>query len=435
MTAPPAGPHAGASGGGAAGPSASRVLRVLSGAHAGAQAELHQDRVLVGNLQGECDIVLDVTRPDRHACLVRTSADGWAVLGIAGDLWVQQHYVEPQQTCPIAAGQVLTLGRVSFSIGDPALVDWDALTPPIDLQRPTPDGPLPQAPLPATQAAAQQRWRALRLGSGLGLGALLLAGAGVYATQTLALQAPRPETTQQRLQAEQARLATLPWAGEVSLSPHPQRPGSLLAQGYVPRQAQLEELAAALRAQDAHSELRLVALDRLSAELLQRFELAKRPEALRYEGLGRYTLATPHQHLVQRDALARVALQELPAVQGLVLAVEDAQEADGQPLQVRYARSADKPGDLEVSHPAAALRGRRYAVQELRLGALPSVVLDDGARYFPGARLPDGARLLQIQADRLIVQPAPGGEVVVRLDEPPVEKPPMQPQKIVTNKP
>lgn len=395
-----------------------RVLRVLSGAHAGAQSTLLEERVLVGNLQGECDIVLDVTRTERHACLVRTSADGWAVLGIAGDLWVERHYVEPQQTCPITPGQVITLGRVSFSLGDPDKINWDALSPPLELQRPTPTGPLPQAPLPVAPEAVLQRWHALRLASGLGLGVLVLTAAGVYATQTLATQAPRAAQAQQRLQAEQARLAALPWAREVNLSPHPERPGRVLAQGYVPKRAQLAELTGLLRQQDAQTDIRVVAVDRLAGELLKRFDLDKSPERLRYEAMGRFTLSTPSRQLVQHDAQARVVLQELPAVQGLVLDVEEAQGPDGQPLRVRYSRSTDKPGDLEVSPADPARLARRPVVQELRLGALPSVVLDNGVRYFIGAVLPDGSRLQGIQADRLIVVPPQGGERVVMLDEP-----------------
>ncbi len=395
-----------------------RVLRVLSGAHAGAQSALHEERVLVGNLQGECDIVLDVTRPERHACLVRTSADGWAVLGIAGDLWVERQYVEPQQTCPIRPGQVMTLGRVSFSLGDPEQIDWDALSPPLELQRPTPTGLLPQAPLPVAPEAVLQRWRALRLASGLGLGALVLTAAGVYATQTLSIQAPRAAQAQQRLQAERARLAALPWAHEVNLSPHPERPGRVLAQGYVPRQDQLAELTGALRQQDAQTDIRLVAVDRLSAELLRRFDLNKSPERLRYEAMGRFTLASPSSQLAQHDLKARIALQELPAVQGLVLDVEESLGPDGQPLRVRYTRSTDKPGDLVVSPADPARLALRPVLQELRLGTLPSVVLDNGTRYFIGAQLPDGSRLERIQADRLIVVHPQSGERVVLLVEP-----------------
>jgi hypothetical protein len=409
MTPQPAGPGA---------QPGQRVLRVLSGAHAGAQSALHQERVLVGNLQGECDIVLDVTRPERHACLVRTSVDGWAVLGIAGDLWVERQYVEPQQTLPITPGQVITLGRVSFSLGDPEQIDWDALSPPLELQRPTPTGPLPQAPLPVAPEAVLQRWRALRLASGLSLGVMVLTAAGVYATQTLDAQAPRAAEARQRLQTEQARLAALPWAREVSLSPHPERTGRVLAQGYVPRQEQLAELTGVLRQQDAQTDIRLVAVDRLSGELLKRFDLDKSPERLRYEAMGRFTLTTPSRQLVQHDLQARMALQELPAVQGLVLDVEEALGPDGQPLRVRYTRSAEKPGDLEVSPADPARLARRHVVQELRLGALPSVVLDNGTRYFTGALLPDGSRLQGIQADRLIVMHPQGGERVVLLDEP-----------------
>ena len=70
-----------------------RVLRMLSGPHTGAESELTGERLLIGNLESECDIVIDVSRPERHICLVRVSTDGWTVLGIAGDLWVVRDFV------------------------------------------------------------------------------------------------------------------------------------------------------------------------------------------------------------------------------------------------------------------------------------------------------------------------------------------------------
>ena len=57
---------------------------------------------------------------------------------------------------------------------------------------------------------------------------------------------------------------------------------------------------------------------------------------------------------------------------------------------------------MEQLQPVQQLQ--HYEVREIRLGALPSVVLDNGTRYFEGSDLPGGALLLDIQPSHLLVQ-------------------------------
>jgi hypothetical protein len=415
------------------GPDASearRVLRVLSGLNAGAQCELHEDRVLVGNIEGECDIVLDVTRPERHACLVRASSDGWTVLAIAGDLWVEREYVPLQQTCAIAPGLVITIGRVSFGVGHPDLVDWNSLAPYANLEKPTADGTLPQAPLPAAPPPVRQRWQAVRIAAGLGMGALVVSAAASYVSQAITLSIPSPDEAEAALKADQAQVAALPWAREVKVNPHPEKPGRVLLEGYVESQDQLAELANRLRAlgENPRTELRLVAVDTLKTDLLRRLDLKYQPARLRYTEQGHFILAATQDEVPQRDRQARMVLQELPAVQSMSVHVDQAIDANGKPLVVRYSRSADRPGDLEITNLDAALGLRRYVVTEMRLGVLPSIVLDQagpqGMRYFPGARLPDGSFLRAVHPDHLVVSPAQGGEQRVALPNAPVIREP-----------
>ena len=406
---------------------AQRILRVLSGLNAGAQCDLHEDRVLVGNIEGECDVVLDVTRPERHACLVRAAADGWTVLAIAGDLWVERQYVEPQQTCPIAPGLVITLGRVSFGIGHPDRVDWNAMAPHMDLERPTPDGPMPQATLPAAPPPVAQRWRAVRLATGLGLGALVLSAAAAYVTQTLAHSTPSAAEAQEALKADKVQVAALPWAREVTVNLHPENQGRVLLEGYVQKQAQLAELSSRLRAVGAHprAELRLAAVDTLSADLLRRFEIKDSPQKLRYVDQGNFSIATAQDEFPQRDRQARIVMQEMPHVRSLALQVDQALDPQGKPLVVRYARVDDRPGDLKIENLDSALGLRRFVVVEMRLGVLPSVVLDGGGRYFNGAKLPDGSTLMDISVGRLVVAPPHGGEQIMLLPDVPQTREPI----------
>jgi Inner membrane component of T3SS, cytoplasmic domain/Inner membrane component of T3SS, periplasmic domain len=383
-------------------PSGRKVLRVLNGSHTGAESELTTDRLLVGNLESECDIVLDVKRQERHACLVRVSEDSWTVLAIAGELWLDRTYVEPQQTRELYPGQVVTLGRVAFCIADPDLVDWSAIIPPLELLKPDADGPTPQIALLPNRPAVMQRWRALMLAAGLGLGALVLATASTYLSQAWNLRVPSADEAERKLMSDQKIVASLPFGKELSVEVHPESPRKVIVNGYLPLRSQVPTLAQALGSPKSEVDLRVTALDALGHELTRRFEQMP-AERIRYEKKGGFELITSADLFPVHDRQARVSLQEIPALNALSLKANDVVGPDGRPAIVRYERSVERPGDLVVTNIEAVLPRKPFAVQDLRLGDMPSVVLDDGLRYFVGARLPDGGRIQSIDAVHMTI--------------------------------
>jgi hypothetical protein len=385
------------------------VLRVLTGDHAGAESEIVSDRVLIGNLEHECDIVLDVKSQGRHACLVRVSDDGWTVLAIAGELWLDEAYIAPQQTCMLRPGQVLTLGRVALCLADPDTIDWAQVRVPRELAKPEVEGPVPHAPLLPNPTAMRRRWQALKLVAGLGTGGLVLVSAAAYLSQAWVVRDIGPQAEAARLQADRALVGSLPFTREVSVIPHPEQPRKLLLQGYVPERQQLALLDTTLQRIGTTAELRVHAVDALGDELGRRFDGMLRQQ-VRYEQQGRYELETALERLPLHDRQARVTLQEMPAINGLALKTVDVQGPDGKPVVVRYERSSERPGDLVVSHLDDALGRKPVKVLEVRLGELPSVVLEDGMRYFVDARLPDGSTIASIDAQRLVLRFPSGSE-------------------------
>jgi Inner membrane component of T3SS, cytoplasmic domain len=395
-----------------------RALRVLTGLHTGAESVLGAERVLVGNLEGECDIVLDVGHAEPHACLLRTSDDGWTVLSIAGDLWVGERHVAPQQTCELLPGAALTLGRVAFAVADARAFDWSGVKPPFNLVKPDPSGPLPSvAMLPAVHER-RRKWHALKLAAGVGISCLVMASAGAYVTQVLNKRVPTADAAEKKLQSDKQMIAALPAAKEVSLQAFPEAPGRVLVQGYVPQRAQIAELSAALKKAETDAEIRLVPIDELSKELVRRFEHAT-PDRVRYDAQGRFVVTSHSADVPVHDKQARVLLQEVPAVTGLDLSLADMKTADGQPVVVKYVRSADHPSDVAVSNLDSALGRKAFTVREVRTGELPSVVLDDGMRYFVGGRLHDGSVVKSIGADSMVVNRPHGVETVVSLADAP----------------
>jgi Inner membrane component of T3SS, cytoplasmic domain/Inner membrane component of T3SS, periplasmic domain len=402
----------------AAAASSSPVLHVLSGLHTGVESRLRGERVLVGNLERECDVVLDTGYAAPHACLVRTSDDSWTVLAVAGDLWVDDTHVTLQQTHSLTPGAVITLGRVAFGVSRDPAFDWSAVKPPFNLLRPDVDGPMPAVALLPSPADTRRKWHTLKLAAGTGISCLVMAAAGAYITLLLKTDKPNAEAADRKLQADKQMIAALPSGKEVSLVPFPEAPGKVLVQGYVANKAQISELAAALKKAETDAELRLVPVDELAREVARHLERVP-ADKLRYDAQGLFTATVPSDDVRRYDQQARAALQEVSALAGLDLALSDMQGADGTPVVVKYRRSSERAGDLLVNNLEVALGRNVYTVRELRLGEWPSVVLEDNIRYFNGGTLPDGSVIKSINEDRMVTLRGSGVERAVSLRDTP----------------
>ncbi len=388
-----------------------RVLRMLSGPHTGAESELTSDRLLIGNLESECDVVIDVSRPERHICLVRASADGWTVLSIAGNLWVGEDHLEPQQTRDIDSGLVLTLGRVAFCIADASQIDWSAVKPPANLVIPEPTGPVPIVVLPVSGEAKLRKWHAAKLAAGIGISALTIASAGAYLTTALNIRVPGVEEAAAKLKNDQTLVAALPFGKELLLQPDPGTPNHMQVGGYLPRREQAKLLEKALRDAGIDAETRFAAVDEMTGDLARRFNGTK-PANVHYGDLGRFNIDSRSELLDIHDREARQTLQEMHAVTAVGLSVEDVLDSAGKPIVVRYERSTDHPGDILVSDLDVIRQRQRYVIKEIRLGAMPSIVLENGMRLFEGAAMPDGSVLRRIGASELVVAQGRGERVI-----------------------
>lgn len=401
-------PHVGGIDPDAVAPAPARpLLRMLAGSNAGAECVLQGERTLVGNLESECDIVIDVSRPERHVCLIRTSTDGWTLLNVAGDLWVGEEYVEVQQTRDIASGVVATLGRVSFCIADPLLIDWSTVSVPGELVKPDPEGDVPTIALPPRTHGVQERWQAVRLAAGLGVAALVIAAAGGYLQAAWQGKPMTPAEQEARLKSEQAAVNALPYGKELRLQPVPEAPNRVVVHGFLPRQSQRDELARQLKDAGIDAELQVAAVDQIGAELSHRFTKAP-PASIRYDNDGRFVIESDSARIAEHDRQARLTLQELPLLQSLGVVVADVRDESGRPLTVDYVRSRESVGEVEVKNLDVVRQRQQFVVRELRLGEFPSIVLDNGARYFEGAMLPDGTTVAHITDTEVVVRQGAG---------------------------
>jgi hypothetical protein len=399
-------------------PAAQRVLRMLSGPNTGAESILRGDRLLIGNLESECDVVIDVSRQERHICLVRASDDGWTVLSIAGDLWVGDSYIEAQHTFDIASGTVLTLGRVAFCVADTASIDWAAVSIQHNLSKPEAAGPVPVAVLPPASPNKLHKWHAMKLACGIGVAALTMASAGAYLTSAWNLRVPTAEEGAARIKAHQSLVTALPFGKELLVQPlmdsaAPQRE---LIRGYLPQREQARALEKALKDAEVDADVRITAVDELAGEVTRRMDRIKSNQ-VHYDNQGRFVVDTNTTTLDQHDRQARQTLQEVPLVNGVSLNVQDLLDNTGKAVVVRYERSVERPGDIVVSDLDVVRQRMNFVVKEKRLGQVPSIVLDNNIRYFEGAVLPDGSVLKRIAENELLVTQGRGERIIPLVSE------------------
>jgi hypothetical protein len=390
---------------GAHGHQQQKSLRILSGVHLGAEVPIRSERLLIGNLDAECDIVIDVGTAEKHLCLLRVSDDGWTVLGIAGDVWVGSDYVEPRQMRPFSPCEAITIGRVALMVGSGDEAEWANVRPPSALIRPEAAGPMPVATAPPMRSLHMARWNAARMISGLGLGVLIAAAGLAYATGAASTAHPSGlEDARQRLDVARALLSTLPFANEIRIDPDPQLPGQLVVRGFVPEQAQLQSLEMKLADVRSFSSFRVHASSELQAVLERRLAPIQ-PVKVTYLGGGGYGVSLSGALLQRMDGSLRAAMQDFQTVTYIRASLEDVTGEDGKPIAAVYRRSPDRPGELIVEGESLLKQPPpSYLVKEVRTGLLPSVVLENGTHYFAGARLPDGWTLETIDSNGLTVR-------------------------------
>jgi len=220
----------------------------------------------------------------------------------------------------------------------------------------------------------------------------------------LQAQVPREVESARRLEAARGALAVLPIASEVKVVPDPDEPGRLQLRGYVAEGEHIRAIEQALQGSRAPLTWRLQTVPALTAELSRRLPSVARA-SVRYLGNGAFAADADGTHLAALDFPLRTALQELPAVASMRIAVTDLREDDGSSAHVTYRRAPERVSDILIDGADLIARARRaHVVREVRLGALPSVLFVDGSHYFIGGSLPDGWVVESITTERVILR-------------------------------
>lgn len=340
---------------------------VLTGRHEGASAAVDSAVTLVGS-GGDYDIVLsDPGIATLHAS-VAFNPDGRPV--------VRWHAPQPDEAVDDRARRPAEpdwyepwqIGPVWVALA-PAHFEWK------QSQRwPRKDS----APAPAARRFPRRTllWSLAGLAV---LGGLLLAsgtGSSFAGAEPAAADPGHAAAQAQRLRERIAQLKL----GDVTLDASGE---DWALTGFVATQAEHEALAQTARALRPRTALRVTVGD----ELVQRARefLADPGIQPRYAGAGRLQLAGRPQRLTEAAALDR-SLAQLRADLGATVALQDTLDR----TQVRSA--AAEP----VVHPMPVRIAEVHADE-------PAHFRDaDGARYFEGARLADGAEVVRIRVDEIL---------------------------------
>lgn len=349
-----------------------RELRVLAGPQSGAMLPLLPQRSYSIGTRFGADIVL--RQPTAHAEDATGSEDTECRASIS---------LEPDGVSLVAqAGQVLVDGT-ALTIGESRLVPW---TTPWQLGGCTlavgpqgawaPAAPAAAAsPAPARTAApaAPTPARLRRWGRRLatGGGAVVLTSLSMWAlAMAIAPASPRPEALAQRAQA------TLHAAGmtavTVSLAAGPADP---VVEGYLDTHAQRTRAESLLAAQGLRPRFAVWINENLAQAVQDVYRVHGISAQVQTLGPGRVRVNTA---LADASALPNV---------------EKAVRRDVQGLNQLDTRNAPPPG---VPSPVPALDDPGKRVASIVTGDEPYVATQDGTRYFIGALLPTGHRILAI---------------------------------------
>lgn len=352
--------------------SACLELRVLEGAQRGASLPVAAAGVLRIGSDWRNDIVLRDAAPDAQAEL--SLANGQLLLkAVHGDIRVGDAGVAPGESLALAPYTAVNVGGARIAIGDMGAAQWAPLFQPT---QPTPVAAdaTPQAPQTAAEPALARRSWPKRLV--MGGGALAAASLSMLALAfAVAPAAPGPAQRAHRLQA------VLHGAGLTALSVQAQdsQAGSeLVVSGYLDTHAQRVRAEQLLAAEGLPARTAFWVNEHLVAAVQDVYRVNGITADVQAAGPGMVEVAT---QVADADKLQRIEATARRDIAGLVR------------LEARNAPPPRSPSPIpQIDDP-----GKR--ISSVVGGEMPYLVTQDGSRYFTGALLPTGHRVIAIDAN------------------------------------
>jgi type III secretion system YscD/HrpQ family protein len=364
---------------------ASLVLRVLSGRSDGAEHRLPQQRKLLIGHSFESDIVLRDT--STRGCALRLTVCGRrAVLEVeSGQICLLGKQLIAGETVTLEQYLPVRIGNVHFALGGDDAVRWDEARSSIaedqqvilELAQEAPPSALPERLAlrsePIRRNVAKISLRPARMAM-IGAGLLVVAAGSYFGATMLAPSPPTPRDIRQELAPFGLIGVTVersPTTGEIAIT------------GLVKDSSD----AARLRewAQQHHPDI-LVNVSTITeaAEAATNLLTAQNVDAVaRPSGADRLVIEGPFLPKDRQNELTRLLEKDLPRVAGFTFLPTTERGESG------LAYFFNAPG---------------YGAASFVSGDPGYIVTEDGTRWFPGANLPTGHKIIEITENTVTVE-------------------------------
>lgn len=355
------------------------VLRVLAGPKAGAQALLPpHGRVTVGH-EFWHDVVIRDASTRGCAFEIQLGEDGVASLSVLdGSAALLGRSLAAGQTAVLPHFTPVTIGGSALAYGSAESPRWSEAAALASASLP---GELAVAAEPSGPAAWWARWRGNAEGGRLNWGtlagvcaALFVAVAAGPAIDALELGGGPRDNAEERLHDAGYRQVT------VADAPN----GGVAIAGFVPADADRDRVRALLAAGNIPASVDV----RTGAELARAAADVARMNGIEASGTalpgGGVELRSPPLDDATRERVAAVVRRDVPGLTRLT--IRDDLPADDGDGTVRTVADATK------------------RVSSVVTGDPAYIITADGARYFPGALMPSGHRLISIQGSSVTLE-------------------------------
>jgi type III secretion protein D len=337
------------------------VLRVTSGMHRGAQVSLQRPAMVVLGCGDDCDLILmDAGVASRHAALM-LHEHTITVRALEGDVAVNDRALVRGKSSAIQLDTPLTIGGASFVIEEASVSARGSAT---DAAHDDVEG-----------AQITPRNKRLNIAASVVFGCIV---AGALLASSLV-----PDAERHHRSADERMTAVLSQLGlQEAIQSTTASDGSITLSGTTPDEASHTALLQALAKEGLTPVLQVTSRERVIADVKNVFRVNGMDVDATYEDAG--VVSVKPLSLTQYD-IDRVIQHAVRDVRGL----KEIRIAGKAPTQPALARPID----------AAAKR-----VVSVVAGSPAYVVTADGARYFVGALLPQGQRLVAINGSSLTLE-------------------------------
>ena len=336
-------------------------LRIVAGFHNGAARALDRREVLMIGNAADCDVILADAGVGRHHCLVARNGNKLTVRAVDSALSIDGQDVAPGEPMKIKPGSRISVGEAVVTVvksnGEPTENDWAA-----------------SASASAAEAAASiaRTWQGAPWWATVLL-AVTVVGAVLWTARQFWFVPHDP--LEAALPAVDAVVKSM-GMGEVAVQEKAN--GKLLVQGVVPDARAETELKSKLQNEAPNAVVQVRQGNAVAGDVSEILRLKGIDANANYEGNGQVRV---EGHLGNESALSSaIQSRAMRDIQGLkkIVAVNLDTQAKRQP-----------PASKRITSVSS--------------GTDPYVVTADGSRYYVGAQLPGGGKLIAVEGNQVVL--------------------------------